>query len=254
MRVLYQDNHLLVVEKPPGMLSQSDTPDGDDDLLSRAKAYIKREFNKPGAVWLGLVHRLDREVGGVMIFARTSKAAARLSEEIRAGRTRKIYRAWLEGRPRLKAEDKSPAFPASASLQSPEAGGGRTQELDPHDWIRLTDRIAKDTKRRMAVPASADESGNKVASLRYRIVEAVLDAQRIPVEIELETGRFHQIRYQFSSRGAPILGDRKYGSRGSLPGVKLALYCVEMGIRHPIRGEFMSFTCDPPAAWSRNPA
>lgn len=242
LNVLYQDNHLLVVEKPAGVLSQSDTPNGTDDLLNQAKAYIKREFQKPGAVWLGLVHRLDREVGGVMIFARTSKAAARLSEEIRAGRTRKVYRAWLEREPRLRPGDRKS-----------QAGAGDS-------WILLEDHVAKDAKRRMAIRGqdpdrrSKQQPGGdpgKIARLRYRTIgRSKTRTGPVLVEIELETGRFHQIRFQFADRGAPILGDRKYGARNSLPGVRLALYCVEMGVRHPVRGDFLSFRCEPPAEWS----
>jgi 23S rRNA pseudouridine1911/1915/1917 synthase len=263
LRVLYQDNHLLVVVKEPGVLSQSDRPDGTDDLLSQAKAYIKKKFNKPGAVWLGLVHRLDREVGGVMVFARTSKAAARLSEEIRAGRTRKVYRALLEAKPRPGPGDARISESRDADQNPKAAGEGRSAG----DWIQLQDWLSKDTNRRMAVaahppPASegprqpdsatagAESAAGKLARLRYRILPTSPIAKSLLAEIELETGRFHQIRYQFASRGAPILGDRKYGSRRSVPGVKLALHCVEMGIRHPVRGEFMSFTCEPPASWS----
>lgn len=233
LRVLYQDNHLLVVEKPAGVLSQSDQPDATDDLLNQAKAYVKKEYNKPGDVWLGLVHRLDRDVGGVMIFARTSKAAGRLSEEIREGRTRKMYRALIERLPRANPADTA---------------------KDSDGWIQLEDYIVKDInnrKARAADPRDLQNSGKR-ALLMYRTVGRPPKLGPILIEIKLETGRFHQIRFQLASRGAPILGDRKYGSRQSQPGVKLALHCVEMGVSHPVRGEFLSFACTVPGTWPRS--
>ena len=232
-RVLHEDNHLLVVDKPAGVLSQSDRQGATDDLLSQAKQYIKIKYNKPGEAWLGLVHRLDREVGGVMIFARTSKAAARLSEEIREGRTRKIYRALVERAPVLTSDDPGP---------------------DAEGWTDLEDYLSKDPVRRIARAAKPGKSRDdaKWARLRYRIVTAPAPPEQGPVlvEVELETGRFHQIRFQLSKRKAPILGDVKYGARQNRPGVVLALHCVEMGVRHPVGGEFLNFVSPVPRAWS----
>jgi 23S rRNA pseudouridine1911/1915/1917 synthase len=263
LNVIYEDNHLLVVDKAPGVLSQSDRPGAIDDLLNRAKAYVKTKYGKPGEAYLGLVHRLDRDVGGVMIFARTSKAAARLSHEIREGRVGKLYRALLES--------------------MPDTHGC---EVAADGWIVLEDWMSKDETRKVAIPAnplagtprraSHPASGSvpeparvaRLARLRFRVLRdpanegfpatgAAPNGPRrasgpagVPVEIELETGRFHQIRFQMSRRGAPILGDRKYGARRAPPGGKLALHCVQMSVRHPVRDEILQFVSPVPSAWS----
>lgn len=219
LTVLYEDNHLLVIDKPAGLLSQSDRPDGDDDVLSQGKAYIAERYAKPGAVYLGLVHRLDRNVSGVMILARTSKAAARLSEEIREGRVRKVYTAVTEQ-----------PLPA-----------------EPGDEGRLEDYIHKDERRRLA--HSAPAGTGKLATLRYHRIATppgFAFSEAAVYEIELETGRFHQIRFQFASRGAPILGDVRYGAQRKLPGVALALHCRHMEVKHPTRDERLAFSSPPP--------
>lgn len=239
--VLFEDNHLLVVEKPAGLLSQSDTPDGTDDVLNLAREYIKHRHAKPGAVWMGLVHRLDREVGGVMVLARTSKAASRLSDQIRKGQVRKRYAALVMA-------------PASAI---------RRQTLE--HWTR------KDSRQRKALPARASDADAKLARLHVHESWRGALPQIQPMaggsfsaagntgqsranhaallEIELETGRFHQIRFQLSQTGMPILGDRKYGANFALPGVALALHCVSMSVRHPTRDETLQFTSPAPSGW-----
>ena len=228
--VLFEDNHLLVVEKPAGLLSQSDTPDGTDDVLNLAREYIKHKYAKPGAVWMGLVHRLDREVGGVMVLARTSKAASRLSDQIRKGQVSKRYAALV-----------------AISPDAPERA--QTQTLD--HWTR------KDSRQRKALPARPGDAEAKQARLHFReswrgplrAMSPAAQKHAALLEIELETGRFHQIRFQLSQHGTPILGDRKYGAEFALPGVALALHCVSMSVRHPTRDETLQFTSPPPPGW-----
>ena len=178
INILYEDNHLLVVEKKVGVLSQSDgtnTP----DMLTILKKYIKEKYNKPGNVYLGLVHRLDKNVGGVMVFAKTSKAARRLSEQIRNREFKKTYLAVCKG-----------------ILDS----NGKYQ-----DYLK---RVGY----RSEVSNSKD---GKLASLNYQVL-AVKDNNSL-VKINLETGRHHQIRVQFAYHNHPLLGDEKYGSKGKYP-------------------------------------
>ena len=178
INILYEDNHLLVVEKKAGVLSQSDgtnTP----DMLTILKEYIKEKYNKPGNVYLGLVHRLDKNVGGVMVFAKTSKAARRLSEQIRNREFKKTYLAVCKG-----------------ILDS----NGKYQ-----DYLK---RVGY----RSEVSNSKD---GKLASLNYQVL-AVKDNNSL-VKINLETGRHHQIRVQFAYHNHPLLGDEKYGSKGKYP-------------------------------------
>lgn len=217
LRILYEDNHLLVVEKPPGLLSQSDHT-GKPDLLTLAREYIRVKYNKPGEVYLGMVHRLDRAVGGVIIFARTSKAAARLNEQFSARTVKKIYLACVEGR-----------------ITPPE--GERTH------WMR------KNEATRMAEKSHPKDKFGKEAKLRYRVIRSENHDEFGPVsyvEVELLTGRFHQIRYQLSAMGHPIPGDYKYGSRITLPGGneshdRLALHAIRLTIKHPTKKEAMTF-------------
>jgi len=242
LRVLYEDNHLLAIDKPSGLLSQSD-PGGDPDALSLAKDYIAERYNKPGAAYLGLVHRLDRSVGGAMVFARTSKAAARLSEQFRQGAPRKIYHALIER--------------------------GRLAERIGAEEGKLEDYLRKDAKQKIARPAKQNDRDAKLARLRFRVRSSLpadacagimsLRARDLPrdfngidlVEIELETGRFHQIRFQLSRAGAPILGDRKYGARCGLQdrNARLALHCVSLEIEHPVQKNSVLLESPPPAIW-----
>lgn len=212
MTVLYLDNHLLVVDKPPGLLAQADAT-GDADVLTLGKAYLKERFGKPGNVFLGLVHRLDRPASGVMVLARTSKAAARLSEQFRRRRPVKRYLALVEGR-----------------LE----GAGRWE-----DHLRKTDQ-----RRVEVVPAGAP--GALDARLAWQALAT--DGRRTLVDVALETGRPHQIRVQFSHRGHPLLGDRRYGARERLDGRTLALHCWRLEVDHPTRGEVMRWSAPPPWA------
>lgn len=204
LRVIYEDNHVLVAEKPAGVPSQADAS-GAEDMLGMVKAYVKEKYQKPGEVYIGLLHRLDRPAAGLMVFARTSKAAARLSEEIRQGRMRKGYLAIVR----------------AAGL--PEKG-------------RLEDYLYKDTRENRSRIASPGESGAKFAALEYEVLEA--RGGWALARIDLLTGRPHQIRLQFSSRGWPLLGDAKYGSGGQ----DLALYSYFLEFAHPTRKERMAFS------------
>ena len=207
--VLYEDNHLLVVEKPPGLLSQSDQS-GDTDLLSLLKQDLKQRHNKPGEAFLGLVHRLDRPTGGVMVFARTSKAASRLSDQIRRGAITKTYFAVLDGSP-------------------------------PPDGP-LEDYLLKDRDRNTVHVVDADIPDARAASLHFQAV-AQADGKSL-IRVDLITGRSHQIRVQFASRGAPLAGDHRYGHGAS--GEDLALWASRLSFEHPTTRETHSFASAPP--------
>lgn len=205
MEVLYEDNHIIVAIKPAGVLSQADSS-GASDMLTLLKDYIKVKYNKPGNVYLGLVHRLDRPVSGVMVFARTSKAASRLSEQIRTHKVQKIYHAVVNG-------------------TLPEKKG------------TLVSYILKDSKENKVTVYDREVPGSKYAELDYEVVSAK-DNMTL-VEVFLKTGRSHQIRSQFAHIGHPLLGDVKYG-KGTKDG-DLALFCSSMSIDHPVKGERMTF-------------
>ena len=201
INIIYEDNHLLVVEKPINIPTQEDNTK-DKDLLNILKDYIKEKYNKPGNVYLGLIHRLDRPVGGVMVFAKTSKAASRLSEQVRKNEFNKIYNAVCVG-----------------NLN--KAG-------------RLEDKLLKDTKRNIV---KVDENG-KQAILNYKKLNQIQNLNL--VEIKLETGRSHQIRVQMSHNKTPLYGDQKY-NKDSKVGQQLALFAKKLEFNHPVTRELMSF-------------
>jgi RluA family pseudouridine synthase len=209
--ILYEDNHLLVVNKPPGILIQGDIS-GDPDMLTLGKMYLKDKYGKPGNVFLGLVHRLDRPVSGIVVFARTSKAASRLSLQFRHKTPEKRYLAVVEG----KLEGKGVY----------------------RDWIKKRNKIAS--------AAEPEEAGAKAAGLSWKAVSA--NDESSVVEIKLESGRFHQIRFQFSKRGHPVLGDRKYGSGLPFNRGEIALHCYRLGIIHPVKNNKLNFLF-PPSNW-----
>ena len=206
VNVIYEDNHLLVVEKPINVPVQEDNSK-DKDMLTILKEYLKVKYNKPGNVYLGLVHRLDRPVGGVMVFAKTSKCASRLSDQIRLNKFNKIYNAVVEGT--IKEEDK------------------------------LTDYLLKDTKNNIV---RVDKNG-KQSVLYYRKIKTIDNLNLI--EIKLETGRSHQIRVQMSHNGNPLFGDQKY-NKNSKVGEQLALYAKKLEFYHPITNELLTFEIDLP--------
>ena len=213
MQILYEDNHLLVVNKPAGQLVQGDQT-GRVTLLEEARSWLKEQYDKPGNVFLGLVHRLDRTASGVVVLARTSKAASRLSEEIRNHRPRKVYWALVAG-------------------EMPLSG-------------HFIDRL----ERKEYTSQIVDAPGGKEARLSYNRLYYANGVSL--VEINLETGRHHQIRVQFSHRGFPILGDRRYGSQRPFAADAIALHAREMIIRHPTQGEEMKFVAEPGEDWSGN--
>ena len=212
--VLYEDNHLLAVVKPPNLPAQADRS-GDDDLLSILKRYIGNKYQKPGNVYLGLVHRLDRPVGGVMVFARTSKAAARLSAAFAAHAQDKRYLAVLRG-----------ALPGEAVLE---------------------DALLKDGATGTVRVVPPETPGAKLARLRTRPL-AVRDGLTL-AEVTLYTGRAHQIRVQHAHAGYPLWGDARYG--GGRPGQQIALWAASLRLEHPTRHEALRFAAAPPqdGAW-----
>lgn len=212
--VLYEDNHLLVVVKPANLPSQADSS-GDDDLLSILKRYIGEKYQKPGAVYLGLVHRLDRPVGGVMVFARTSKAAARLSETFRTHEQDRHYFAVVEGK---ITED-----------------------------MTLSDYLLKDGKTGMVRVVGKDTSGAKAASLITHPIACKNDLTL--TDVQLFTGRSHQIRVQHAHAGHPLWGDMRYGH--GVAGRQIALWAWRLTLTHPTRREEMQFIAPPPmnGAW-----
>lgn len=211
--VFYTDNHLLVLYKPAGLLTQGDET-GAPNLLDLAKDWVKVRFRKPGDVFLGLVHRLDRPVAGVMVFARTSKAAARLSAQVRTRAMRKRYLAVVEGRPE----------PAAALLV--------------HHLLRSA---------KAGAVVSPGTALSREARLSYRVIATA--AGRSLVEVELETGRKHQIRLQLGHIGCPIAGDTRYGAPAPLASRQIALLAREIVFEHPTRREPLSFTAPLPVGW-----
>lgn len=209
LHILYEDNHLLVVEKPVNMPVQADSS-GDPDLLSALKAYVKHKYEKPGEVYLGLVHRLDRPVGGVMVFARTSKAAARLSEQFQKHIAKKRYAAVVLGT----------ALPAA----------------------QLTDFLRKDEETFSSAVVSEDTPGAKSAKLCYALLSQ--RGGRSLLDVELFTGRAHQIRVQLAHAGLPIAGDQRYNA-AARPGEQIALWAYALSLRHPTLNEEMTFTLQP---------
>jgi 23S rRNA pseudouridine1911/1915/1917 synthase len=201
---MYEDNHLLVAEKSPGILSQADDT-GDPDMLSLLKTYIKTKYAKPGNIYLGLVHRLDRPTGGLMVFARTSKAASRLSEQVREGVMEREYLLVCEG-----------TF----------AG----------DFL-LTDWLLKDTRSNIVTVVRQGTANARNAVLRGKPL-AVRDGKTL-ARVSLQTGRGHQIRVQMANAGHPLYGDRKYGAGGS--GEEIALYSCRLAFTHPVTKALMTF-------------
>ncbi|MBA3315779.1 MAG: RluA family pseudouridine synthase [Planctomycetota bacterium] len=215
LEVLYEDNHCLAVNKPARLLTMGDAT-GERTLLDMAKDYVKRTYAKPGAVFLGVVHRLDRPVSGVVLFARTSKAAARLSEQFRERTVEKVYRAIVEGAPPER----------DAVLQ---------------DWLW------KDPGRNVTQVVREGTPGAQQAALAVKRLKT--NGSRSLVEVHPVTGRSHQIRVQLASRGWPILGDGKYGSTVRLDG-SIALHASSLTFWHPTQGEEVTVKAQEPASWA----
>ena len=206
LNILYEDNHIIVVVKPNNILSQKDATN-DLDLLTMVKNYIKEKYDKKGNVYLGLVHRLDRPVGGVMVFAKSSKAASRLSEMVKKHEFTKKYLAVVHG------------------IFKEKEG-------------TLTDYLLKKEDGNTII---SNEKNGKIAKLNYKVLEECDNLS--VVDIELLTGRHHQIRVQFASRNHPLYGDQRYGK---LDNKQIALWAYSLEFVHPVKKEIMKFFCLPP--------
>lgn len=214
--VLWDDNHCLAVVKPPRVLIAGDET-GDDSLLEAAREYVRVKYNKPGNVFLGLVHRLDRPVSGVVLFARTSKSAARLSEQFRVGSVVKTYHALVEGEVRATEGE-------------------------------LTDWLSKDREQNVVRCADPDEAGARRSVLRYRRLKAARGLTLL--EVTPQTGRSHQIRVQLAAQHMPIYGDRKYGAQHGFGGA-IALHAAQLTFEHPVTKERVTLTAPAPATWGQ---
>jgi 23S rRNA pseudouridine1911/1915/1917 synthase len=210
--VLYEDNHLLVVEKPFNMLSQGDLT-GDRDLLSLLKQSLKEKYKKPGSVYLGLVHRLDRPAGGVMVFAKTSKAAARLSAQIKDRSLVRCYLAVVRG-------------------------------LLPEARATLQHYLVKDRKTNRVTVVDEQNKQAKAAKLTYQVLANTSNLTL--VHVQLHTGRAHQVRVQFAACGRPLYGDQRYGKAVNRPGEQLALWAHTITLHHPTLKKKMTFYSHPP--------
>jgi 23S rRNA pseudouridine1911/1915/1917 synthase len=219
LEILYADNHVLAVAKPACVPVVPDDS-GDESLLDRAKAWVKQRYAKPGAVYLGVVHRLDRPVSGVVVFARTSKAAERLSKQFRERTLRKVYRGVVERRP----------VEASGCVE---------------EWLR------KDEARNVVHASASERAGSLHARTRWRWLAG--DAPAL-LEFEPETGRPHQLRSACRALGCPLLGDLKYGAREPLPDQSIALHALRLEFAHPVSREPLALESALPAQpWWRWP-
>ena len=214
LKIIYEDNHIIVVLKPQNVLSQGDET-GDSSLLDMVKNYIKETYNKPGNVYVGLVHRLDRPTGGVMVFAKTSKAAARLTEQLKNKDFSKKYLAVVVGSPKYKAS-------------------------------RLEHFLKKDEKNNIVKVCPRGVEGAKQAILEYNTISTIDKVSLLDVKIL--TGRSHQIRVQMSEIKTPVFGDAKYGGDTLAKGHNLALWAYELSFLHPTTKKPMTFKCLPPTS------
>ena len=212
LKVLYEDNQIIVVEKEPNIPSQEDKT-GDIDMLTLVKKYIKEKYNKPGEAYIGLVHRLDRPVGGAMVFARTSKSASRLSEQVRNKTLEKIYVAVVDGNIEKKQGT-------------------------------LEDYLYKDERNNISKVVSKDKKNAKLAKLDYKVINYDEKRDLTTVMIKLYTGRHHQIRVQFANFGHSLYGDQKYGTRGK--GKQIRLWAYKLYLEHPVSKEKLEFVSIPP--------
>jgi 23S rRNA pseudouridine1911/1915/1917 synthase len=218
LAILFEDNHILAVNKPAGLLTMGDRT-GSPTLLERAKAYLKDKYHKPGDVFLGVVHRLDRPVSGVVLFARTSKAAARLSAQFRDHTIQKCYLAWVDGR----------VAQADGTLIH---------------WLK------KDRLTNHVTVVAANTAGAQECVLDFRRLKTT--GNRTLLEISPQTGRSHQIRVQLAAQGWPILGDAKYGSKSQWPN-GIALHASSITFDHPTKHELVSLDAPLPDTWPDPP-
>ncbi len=212
LTILHEDNHIIVVMKPQGLASCGDES-GDDSMLEQVRRYVKEKYNKPGNVYIGLIHRLDRPTGGIMVFAKTSKAASRLAEQMRGGDFEKKYLAVLVGVPK-----------------EPKA--------------TLVNYLKKNPVNNMVYICTQTTDGAKLASLEYRVLEE--KGGHCLTEIKLHTGRTHQIRVQMAGISHPVYGDMRYGGESAKKG-NLALWAYSLTFTHPVTKERLRFMLEPPA-------
>lgn len=220
--ILYEDNHIIVAEKPQNMIIAADKT-GDESMLDTLKEYVRVKYNKPGEAYLGLVHRLDRPAGGLAVFARTSKAASRLADQLKANELKRTYYCVVRGIPK-------------------ESAG------------KLVNYLKKNERENNVLVVPQAEEGAKKAVLNYKLLETV-ETDNGPLsllDVKLETGRSHQIRVQMAHIGCPLWGDQRYGFEVNKKGQQLALYAVKLGLIHPTKKESMQFICYPPekAPWT----
>ena len=215
LTILYEDNHIIVVLKPQ-MVACCPDESGDDNLLDCVKRYLKATYNKPGNAYAGLIHRLDRPTGGVMVFAKTSKAAARLSEQMKSGGFEKKYLAVLCGVPQKER-------------------------------ATLTNYLRKNSVNNTVYVCTESEEGAKFASLEYEIRDKKGGLSL--AEITLHTGRTHQIRVQTAAINCPVYGDMRYGGEKAVKG-RLALWAYSLRFSHPTTGEALRFIAEPPLSES----
>ena len=213
LKILYEDNHIIVVVKPAGIPVQQDKT-SDLDMLTIIKAYLKEKYNKPGNVYLGLVHRLDRMVGGVMVFAKTSKAASRISEYIRQKNVKKRYLAIVNGKMDVTG-----------------------------DVVELKDYLVKNERLNMSRVVDKSVKGSKESILEYKAIKNFKSNNKeySLVDIDLHTGRHHQIRVQFANISHPLYGDIKYGNKINKVGQNLALFSYYLSFFHPTKDEYLEF-------------
>lgn len=212
MEVIYEDNHIIVVNKAPGEIVQGDKT-GDTPLSETVKRWIKQKYDKPGNVFLGVVHRLDRPVAGLVVFAKTSKALARMNDMFRNGQVHKTYWAIVRNRP-------------------------------PKDSDLLIHYITTTERNNKSYASLMPKEGSKVAKLSYRLIASGEHYHLL--EIDLMTGRKHQIRVQMSAIGSPIKGDLKYGDRRSNPDGSISLVAKTIRFVHPVSGEEIDLTAPVP--------
>ena len=215
-RIIYIDNHLIAVNKPAGLLTQPDR-NTDESLIDQTRQWIKEKYNKPNNIFLGLVHRLDRNVSGVVLFARTSKAASRLSKQFREGTPKKHYRAIVLGK--LKEEHTT-----------------------------LVHYLRKEKSLRATVFPRETPTAKR-SELSYEVINALENKSLL--EVSLSTGRFHQIRAQMAFIGHPIIGDVKYGAPEPLPNQEIALYAHKLVFSHPVSNEEITLTAPEPKTWEQ---
>lgn len=210
LTVLYEDNQIIVVIKPQNVPTMADES-GDEDMLSRVKAYVKEKYNKQGEAFIGLVHRLDRPTGGIMVFARNSKSAKRLSEQFSTHSVEKVYYAVTNGSVKIKSQ-------------------------------KLTNYLKKDEKENIVKIVPMSEKGAKKAELIYKVLDD--NGKESLLEVKILTGRSHQIRLQLSNIGFPLVGDVKYGkAKGST--TKLGLWAGRLAFDHPTTKDRMVFVACP---------